>query len=76
MKNKNTAAFLAFLLGGLGAQNIYLGELAKALLKICFCWTFIPLFLGIIDAFSFWSMDERKFNGMYNYKFMPTKQTA
>ncbi|MEG1589742.1 TM2 domain-containing protein [Chryseobacterium sp.] len=54
LKDKNLAAILAFLLGGLGIHRFYLGQPILGILYLIFCWTFIPLCLSVIDfSFSF-----------------------
>lgn len=49
-KSKGVAIVLALLLGGLGIHKFYLGKSVQGILYFIFCWTFIPAFLGIIDA--------------------------
>ncbi len=50
MRNKTTAAILAFFLGGLGGHKFYLGRAGQGILYLFFCWTFIPAVLAFIDA--------------------------
>jgi TM2 domain-containing membrane protein YozV len=66
MKNKTTAAILAFLLGGIGVHRFYLGQGGLGLLYLIFCWTFIPLVVSFIDFIIFLTMDEQTFNNKYN----------
>jgi len=66
LKDKNLAAILAFFLGGLGVHRFYLGQTLLGILYLVFCWTFIPLFLSIIDFFVFIFMSQNKFNLKYN----------
>ncbi|HEX2573335.1 MAG TPA: TM2 domain-containing protein, partial [Polyangia bacterium] len=42
MKDKNTAAILAFTLGGIGVHRFYLGQTGMGIVYLLFCWTFIP----------------------------------
>lgn len=66
LKDKNLAAILAFLLGGLGIHRFYLGQPLLGILYLIFCWTFIPLCLSIIDFFTFIFMSQNRFNSKYN----------
>lgn len=66
MKDKTTAALLAFLLGGLGAHKFYLDESGKGVLYLLFCWTFIPAFVAFFEFINFLVMDEQDFNRKYN----------
>lgn len=65
-KDKNTAAILAFFVGGLGIHRFYLGQTLLGILYLLFCWTFIPLFIAVIDFFVFIFMSNNKFNLKYN----------
>ena len=66
MKNKTTAALLAFFLGGIGIHRFYLGQGGKGVIYLLFCWTFIPALVAFIDFIIFLTMDEYKFNAVYN----------
>lgn len=66
MKSKNTASFLALFLGGIGIHRFYLGQTAKGVFSIIFFWTYIPLFISLIDFIIFITMSEKKFNIKYN----------
>ena len=66
MKNKTTAALLAFFLGGFGVHRFYLGESGKGIIYLLFFWTFIPAFIAFIDFIIFLTMDDYKFNAVYN----------
>jgi TM2 domain-containing membrane protein YozV len=66
MKNKTTAAILAFFLGGLGIHRFYLGQTGYGFLYLIFCWTFIPAIIAFIDFIIFLTMDEHSFNLKYN----------
>ncbi|SKB34731.1 TM2 domain-containing protein [Chryseobacterium balustinum] len=66
LKDKNLAAILALLLGGLGIHRFYLGQPLLGILYLIFCWTFIPLCLSIIDFFVFIFMSQNRFNSKYN----------
>lgn len=68
MKSKFTAAILAFFLGGLGIHRFYLNQNKLGLFYLLFCWTFIPVFIALIDFFVFLFMSEDNFNYKYNLK--------
>ncbi|HXL55740.1 MAG TPA: TM2 domain-containing protein, partial [Chitinophagaceae bacterium] len=62
MKNKITAAILAFFLGGIGIHRFYLDEAGKGILYLIFCWTFIPAIIAFFDFIIFLTMSEENFN--------------
>jgi len=66
MKNKTTAAILAFFLGGIGVHRFYLGQGGLGILYLLFCWTFIPMVVSFVDFIIFLTMDENAFNDKYN----------
>ena len=66
MKNKTTAAILAFFLGGIGIHRFYLGQGGLGILYFIFCWTFVPMVISFIDFIIFLTMDEKAFNDKYN----------
>lgn len=66
MKNKTTAALLAFFLGGFGAQFFYLGKAGRGVLCILFFWTLIPAIIAFIDFIRFLVMTDYDFNLKYN----------
>lgn len=51
-KNPTTAVLLALFLGGLGIHKFYLGQTGLGILYLIFCWTYIPSFIGLIEAFT------------------------
>lgn len=53
MKSKKTASILALIFGGIGIHRFYLGQTAKGVFSIIFCWTYIPMIIGVIDFFIF-----------------------
>ena len=71
VKNKTTAALLAFFLGGLGIHQFYLGNGSKGVLYLLFCWTGIPLILALIDLIILLTTSEEVFNRKYNSVYQP-----
>ena len=57
MRNKTTAAVLAFFLGGVGGHKFYLGQNGMGVLYVLFCWTFIPAFIAWIEFILLLVMD-------------------
>ncbi|MCL4114806.1 UNVERIFIED_CONTAM: hypothetical protein GTU68_039912, partial [Idotea baltica] len=68
---KSIAAFLSLILGIYGIQKFYLGEIKKGILSIVFCWTLIPLLIGLSDFFNFLFMKKENFSNKYNSKVNP-----
>lgn len=66
MKNKTTAAILAFFLGGIGIHRFYLGQTGLGIVYLIFCWTLIPALIAFIDFIVFLVMSESAFNLKYN----------
>ncbi len=66
MKNKITAALLAFFLGGFGAHKFYLGETTQGILYLLFFWTCIPAFIALIEFCVLLGISEEAFNKKYN----------
>jgi len=60
-KNPGTAQVLAFLLGGLGMHHFYMGQWAIGLVYLAFCWTYVPILVGLIEAF-FMGSRVRRYN--------------
>lgn len=50
-KNPTTAVLLALFLGGLGAHKFYLGKTGAGIIYILFCWTTIPAWIALFEAF-------------------------
>jgi TM2 domain-containing membrane protein YozV/RNA polymerase subunit RPABC4/transcription elongation factor Spt4 len=65
-KDKTVAALLALFLGGIGIHRFYLQKKASGFLYLIFCWTFIPVILGFIEAIRLFVMSEGEFNRLYN----------
>ncbi len=68
MKNRTTAGLLGIFLGGVGAHKFYLEQNGQGLLYLVFVWTFIPMFLGLIEGLNYFSMSDILFNQKYNKK--------
>jgi TM2 domain-containing membrane protein YozV len=66
MKSKTTAAILAFFLGGFGVHRFYLGQPALGVVYLLMSWTFIPVFIGLIDFIILLTYSDQKFNSKYN----------
>lgn len=64
-KSKLVAALLAFFLGAFGANFFYLGNKKLGVLCILLCWTYIPTFIGIINAVRYLVMDDVIFHTRY-----------
>jgi TM2 domain-containing membrane protein YozV len=68
MKNKYTAAILAFFLGGIGIHRFYLGQAGMGIAYLLFCWTFIPSLIAFFDFIAFLVMSNQAFDRKYNYQ--------
>ena len=67
MKEKNITGVLAFFGGFLGLHRFYLGQVKWGIFYIIANLMFgMGFLLGFIDALSFWSMDQEKFDYKYN----------
>jgi TM2 domain-containing membrane protein YozV len=66
MRNKNLAAIFALFMGMFGVHRFYLGQVGLGIVYVLFIWTFIPFFLGIIDALVFFGMSREDFDNKYN----------
>lgn len=65
VKNRSTAALLAFFLGGLGIHKFYLGRPGMGVLYALFCWTFIPMVLGLLESIVYISHSDAAFQQKY-----------
>lgn len=70
MKDKTTAALLAFLLGGIGGHRFYLGQAGAGLLYLLFSWTLVPLFISFFECILLLLMDDKSFNLKYNVLYL------
>jgi len=66
MKDKNTAALLAFFLGWAGAHKFYLGQIGSGIVYFIFSWTMIPWFVSVIEFIMLALMDHDEFNRRFN----------
>ena len=64
--NKTTAAILALVIGGVGAHKFYYGSWGWGILSILLCWTWIPMIVAAVQGILFLTMDEEKYNLIYN----------
>lgn len=64
-KSKSTACILAILLGWIGVHKFYLGKVWQGLLYLIFCWTWIPMVVGIIEGIVYLGMSEYEFCQKY-----------
>lgn len=67
MKEKNVAGILALFLGGFGVHRFYLNQTGLGVFYLLFCWFPVMWIVGLIDAISFFSMDDEAFDRKYNY---------
>jgi len=70
MRNKNTAAILAFFLGTFGVHRFYLGQTFLGIVYCLFFWTGISAILGLIDAVLLAVMNDQLFDAKYNREFL------
>lgn len=66
MKDKNTAAILALVLGSVGGHRFYLGQPGMGLLYLMFCWTLIPSVASFIEFIMLLTMNQEAFDVRYN----------
>lgn len=66
MRNRVTAALLAFFLGYLGIHKFYLGENLAGFVYLLFCWTLIPGLIAFFECLGLLMMSEDTFNARYN----------
>jgi TM2 domain-containing membrane protein YozV len=59
-RDRIAAALLALFFGGLGLHHFYLGRPILGIIYILFCWTFIPMILGVVEFFLILMMDKSK----------------
>ncbi len=59
--NRREAGVIALLFGGLGIHKFYIGKYGKGILYAVFCWSLIPLFLGIADGVHYLTETDEQF---------------
>jgi len=64
-KSKGTAAFLAIVLGGIGAHKFYLNKPTWGIIYFLFSWTFIPACLGFLEGLIYLTMSKKEFEIKY-----------
>lgn len=69
-KEKDIAGLLALFFGFIGLHRFYLGQRGRGILYLMLALTGISAILGLIDAFSFFSMDNKSFDLKYNRDFL------
>lgn len=50
-KDRTVGLLLTLFLGGLGIHRFYLGQVGLGLLYLLFCWTFLPVFVSLVELF-------------------------
>ncbi|MCA9802145.1 MAG: NINE protein [Cyanobacteria bacterium HKST-UBA02] len=65
-RTRNTAFWLALLLGLFGAHKFYLGEKARGYAYLALCWTLIPWAVAVYEAILIAQMSRVSFNLVYN----------
>lgn len=76
MKDKNAAGFLALFTGYLGVHRFYLGQVGMGIVYFLLMFTGISFILGLIDAISFFTMDQDRFDIKYNPQLFERKLEA
>lgn len=64
-KSRSTAIALALFLGGIGGHHFYLGNNIRGLLYLCFCFTFIPAGIALLEALVYLSTSDAVFATKY-----------
>jgi len=49
-RSPTAALLLCLLLGNFGAHEFYFGRITSGLLRLLFCWTFIPWLIALVEA--------------------------
>jgi len=65
-KSRALAVVLCLFLGGFGAHKFYLDRVGLGVVYVLLFWTFIPIFLSIIDLIVLLVQGEGGFNKKYN----------
>ena len=56
---QTTAGIFAILLGGIGVQHFYTGQILRGVLDVLFCWTYIPAIIGFVEGL-IWLCDDEE----------------
>ncbi len=64
-KSRSMAIVLALFLGGFGIHKFYLNSPGWGFIYLIFCWTFIPMILGFIEALNYMFMSDTTFQARY-----------
>ena len=59
--NRKEAGIIAIVFGALGIHKFYIGKYGQGILYMVFCWSFIPLFLGIADGIHYLTETDEQF---------------
>lgn len=65
-KNKTVAGLLALFLGGIGIHKFYLQQGGSGLIRLIFCWTFIPAIIAFFEAIGLFMSSQEEFDRKYN----------
>lgn len=65
-KYKMTAILLAILLGTFGMQHFYLERPIAGLFSMLFCWTLIPMVIGLVHGMMMLMSSQADFDEKYN----------
>lgn len=68
IKSKVAAGLLAIFLGGLGIHKFYLGKVGMGILYLCFCWTWIPEIIGLIEGIIYLTSNDHNFQVKYQVR--------
>ena len=68
IKNQRFAIWFSVLFGFLGVHKFYLGQHLKGSLYLVFCWTFVPMIIGWVDAVRTLKMSNLHFQERYSRK--------
>ena len=65
-RDRRVAALLALAFGWAGGHKLYLMRFEQALLSLLFCWTLVPLFVGLAEGVAYLLMTDREFARRYD----------
>lgn len=64
-RDREKAAYLALVLGDLGAHEFYLGRPWYGVLMLIFFWTLVPAIIGFIQFWRFQGMTDEEFQARF-----------